>query len=221
MPDSKSTLITLTHPRSPAAEAYRTLRANLYLSGAEHPLHALVVASVAPGELKSVAVANLAVTMAQGGQRTILVDADLRRPLLHELFSASNERGLATLLDERDPLTAPPLAPVADVENLVLLPGGPPPLDPAAQLGSPRMDKVIAALRQRADVVLFDAPPVLAATDAMILGMKVDGVLLVVQAGHTSRDHVQQAKERLEKAHARIVGVTLTHATVDKSLGGY
>jgi len=221
MLDFKSTLVTLTHPRSPAAEAYRTLRSNLSLSSSDHPLHTLAVTSAAPGEDKSITLANLAVAMAQGGQRVILVDADLRHPSLHELFDAPNERGLVTLLDEQDALTSPPLVPVAEVEHLQLLPIGPPPLDPAAQLGSARMDKVIAALQKQADVVLFDAQPVLTATDATILGTKVDGVLLVVQAKHTSRDHVQQAKERLEKARVRVVGVALTHAAADKSLGGY
>jgi len=221
MPDSKSTLVTLTHPRSPAAEAYRTLRANLSLSCAGRPLHTLVVTPAAPDQDKSIALANLAVVMAQGGQRVILVDANLRHPSLHELFGAPNEHGLVTLLEEQDALTAPPLVPVAEVERLQLLASGPLPLDPAAQLGSARMDKVIAALQKQADVVLFDAPPVLAATDAAILGTKVDGVLLVVQAKHTSRDHVQQAKERLEKARVCVVGVALTHAAADKSLVGY
>ncbi len=219
MPDSKLAIITLTHPRSPAAEAYRTLRANLSLSSPDHPLRTLVVTSAAPGEDKSITLANLAMAMAQGGQRVILVDADLRHPSLHELFDAPNERGLVTLLDEQDALTAPPLVPVAEVERLQLLPSGPLPLDPAAQLGSARMDKVIAALQKQADVVLFDAPPILTAPDAAILGTQVDGVLLVVQARHTSRDHVQQAKERLEKARVRVVGVALTHAEADKSLG--
>ena len=219
MPDSKSTLITLTHPRSSAAEAYRALRANLAMFGAEHPLRALIVASAAPGEDQSIALANLAIVMAQGGQRVILVDADLRHPSLHELLGVPNERGLTTLLEEQDALSAPPLAPVADVDGLQLLPSGPSPLDPAAQLGSKRMEEVIAALQKRADIVLFDAPPVLAATDAVMLGMKTDGVLLVVQAGHTSREHLQQAKEKLEKAHVYIIGVALTHAPTDKSLG--
>jgi capsular exopolysaccharide synthesis family protein len=219
MPDFKSTLVTLTHPRSPAAEAYRALRANLSLFCADRPLHTLVVTSAAPGEDKSIVLANLAVAMAQGGQRVILVDANLRHPSLHDLFGAPNEHGLVTLLDEQDALTSPPLVQVAEVEHLQLLPSGPPPLDPAAQLGSARMDKVIAALQKQADVVLFDAPPVLTATDAAILGTKVDGVLLVVQARHTSRDHVQQAKERLEKTRVRVVGVALTHAAADKSLG--
>jgi non-specific protein-tyrosine kinase len=218
MPDTSS-LITLTHPRSPAAEAYRALRANLFLSTLDHPLHTLVATSAAPDEDKSVALANLAVVMAQGGQRLVLVDADLRHPSLHELFGVPNERGLATLLDGQDAVTAPPLATVADIENLQLLTSGPLPLDPAAQLGSKRMEEVIAALQKRAEVVLLDAPPILVATDAVVLGTKADGVVLVVKAGHTSREHVEQAKEKLEKAHVRIVGVALTHAPVEKSLG--
>ena len=221
MPDSKSTLVTLAHPRSPAAEAYRALRANLMLYAQEHPLHTLVVTSAAPGEDKSVPLANLAVVMAQGGQRVILVDADLRHPAQHELFGAPNERGLATLLEGQDALTAPPLTPATDVENLHLLTSGPLPLDPVALLGSKRMEEVLAALLKRADVVLLDAPPVLVAADAAILGMKADGVLLAVKARHTSRDYVQQARERLEKAHVRIVGVALTNAAPDRTLAGY
>jgi non-specific protein-tyrosine kinase len=218
MPDSKSTLITLTHPRSAAAEAYRALRANLFLSSREHPIHTLVVTSSAPGEDRSTVLANLAVAMAQGGQRVILVDADLRRPSLHELFDAPNERGLTTLLDGQDAVTAPPLAAMAEVELLQLLTSGPLPLDPAAQLGSRRMEEVIAALLKRTDVLLFSAPPILAAADAIVLGMKANGVLLVVEAGRTSRDHVQQAKERLEKARVCIVGAALTHARANSSL---
>jgi len=219
MPESKPNLVTLTHPRSPSAEAYRALRANLSLSATGHSLQALVVTSAAPNETKSVALANLAIVIAQGGQRVILVDADLRHPTLHEIFGAPNERGLTTLLEGQAALSAPPLIELADVENLQLLTSGPTPLDPAAQLGSKRMDEVIAALQKRADLVLFDAPPILSATDAAVLGMKVDGVLLLVKAGHTSRDHLQQAKEKLEKAHARIFGVALTNAPTDKSLG--
>jgi len=219
MPDSKPTLITLTYPRSPAAEAYRALRANLALASPDLPLHTLVVTSAAPGEDKSTTLANLAIVMAQGGQRVILVDADLRRPSLHALFGVSNERGLTTLLDGQDALTAPPLAPVADTEHLYLLTSGPLPLDPAAQLGSRRMEEVIAALLKRADVLLMDAPPVLVAADAVMLGMKTDGIVLIAKARHTSRAQLGQAKEKLEKAHVRIIGVALTNAPTDQSLG--
>ena len=218
MPDSQLILATLTHPRSPAAEAYRALRASLAMSGLEHPVHTLVVTSAAPGEGKSIALANLAVVMAQGGQRVILADADLRHPTLHELFGAPNERGLTTLLEGEDALSAPPLTAVVGVDSLQLLTSGPAPLDPAARLGSKRMEEVLAALQKRADLLLIDAPPVLAATDAAALGMKADGVLLIVQAGHTSREHLGQAKDKLEQAHVHLVGVALTNAPTDKSL---
>lgn len=213
-------LITLTDPRSPAAEAYRTLRANLTFAGLDKPIETLVVTSAAPGEGKSLAVANLAVTIAQGEQRTLLVDADLRRPGLHEIFGLPNERGLTTMFVEPEALADPPLQ-ASGVEDLWLLPSGPLPPNPADLLGSQRMDKVIAALRARADIILFDAPPLISVADGVVLGSKVDGVLLVLRSGHTRRDHAQQARELLERAHARVVGAVLTHAPRGTVLGGY
>lgn len=216
----KPELITLTDPRSPAAEAYRTLRTNLTFAGLDKPIEALVVTSAAPGVDKSVALANLAVTMAQGERRTILVDADLRQPGLHTLFGLPNDRGLTTLFVQPETLADPPLLQTG-VENLLLLPSGPLPPNPADLLGSRRMEEIIAALRSRADMLLFDAPPVVAVTDAAVLGAKVDGVLLVVAAGRSRRDHVQRARELLERAHVRIVGAVLTHAPRGVTLGGY
>lgn len=203
-------LITLTDPRSPAAEAYRILRTNLTFAGLDQPLEVLVVTSPAPEEEKSVAVANLAVTMAQGERRTILVDADLRRPRQHEIFGVSSDRGLTTMFVDPEAMANPPLVDVG-VENLWLLPSGPLPPNPADLLGSRRMDEVLAVLRTRADFLLFDAPPVVAVTDAAVLGRKADGVLLVMTAGRTRRDHALQAKELLERAHVRLVGVVLTN----------
>lgn len=203
-------LITLTDPRSPAAEAYRMLRTNLTFAGLDQPLEVLVVTSPAPEEEKSVAVANLAVTMAQGERRTILVDADLRRPRQHEIFGVSSDRGLTTMFVDPEAMANPPLVDVG-VENLWLLPSGPLPPNPADLLGSRRMDEVLAVLRTRADFLLFDAPPVVAVTDAAVLGRKADGVLLVMTAGRTRRDHALQAKELLERAHVRLVGVVLTN----------
>lgn len=223
-PTPKSSLVTLANPRSSAAEAFRTLRTNLMFSGMEKPLHTLLVTSVAqdvePQAGKSVTVANLAVSMAQGGRRTILVDCDLRRPFLHTLFSLPNERGLTTLLLEGD-LNRLPLAGVAGVENLAVLPSGPLPPSPADLLISRRMEEVIAALKSRADVVLFDAPPVTAVTDAALLASKLDGVLLVVNSGRTRRDDAQRAKELLEKIHVRLVGAVLTNAPSSHRNGYY
>lgn len=211
-------LITLTDPRAPASEAYRTLRTNLSFYNLDNPLRSLVVTSPAAGEGKSTTIANLAVTMAQSGRRTILVDCDLRRPSLHTIFGLDESPGLTNLaLSE---VTEPPLQKTA-VANLWLLSSGTQPPNPADLLGARRMDQVIADLLERADFLLFDAPPVLAVSDAAILGAKVDGVLLVVEAGKTRREHSERAKELLEKARVRIVGVTLTNAPQDSGVGGY
>lgn len=211
-------LITITDPRSPVSEAYRTLRTNLSFYSLDHPLRSLVITSPAPGEGKSTTVANLAVTMAQSGRRTVLVDCDLRRPQQAELFGLQSTPGLTTyMLNEVETI---PLQQTS-IENLWLLASGPIPPNPADLLGTSRMDDLIASLLKEVDIVLFDAPPVIAVTDAAILGAKTDGVLLVVQAGKTRRDHSERAKELLEKARVRIVGVTLTNAPRDNAVSGY
>lgn len=211
-------LITLTNPRSPVSEAYRTLRTNLSFYSLDNSLHTLVVTSPAPEEGAAETAANLAVTMAQSGKRTILVECDLRRPSLHTLFNLSAEPGLTnTLLEQQESV---PLQQTA-VENLVLLTSGAQPPNPADLLGSRRMDGLIEQLRQQADIIIFHAPPVAAVTDATVLGSKVDGVLLVIQAGKTRRDHAQKAKEILAKANVRLIGATLTNAPQDSSMGNY
>jgi non-specific protein-tyrosine kinase len=214
----KEALVTLTEPRSPAAEAFRTLRTNLIFSGLDRPLTTLLVTSAAPEEGKSLTLANLAVTMAQGGRKTILVDCDLRRPRQHELFGAPAEPGLTSMiLDNRD---EPALAGTS-VENLSLLPAGPLPPNPADLLSSRRMESLISTLKSRADIVLFDAPPIVVVTDAALLASKLDGVLLMVSAGRTKREHALRAKELLEKAHVHLVGAVLTNAAVDTSVSTY
>ena len=208
-------LITLTNPRSPVSEAYRTLRTNLSFYSLDNPLHTLVITSPAPDEGAAETAANLAVTMAQSGKRTILVECDLRRPSLHALFGLQAEPGVTnSLLGQQQ---AVPLQATA-VENLSLLTSGAQPPNPADLLGSRRMDGLIEQLRGQADIVLFHAPPVAAVTDATVLGSKVDGVLLVIQAGKTRRDHAQKAKEILAKANVRLIGATLTNAPQDSSI---
>lgn len=211
-------LITLTDPRSPVSEAYRTLRTNLSFSGLDTPIRSLVVTSPAPDEGKSTTIANLAVTMAQGGKRTILVDCDLRRPGLHELFGLRPEPGLTNLLLEQN---GEPFLQDCGVEGLQLLASGPLPPNPADLLGSMKIDSLLELLTSKADIVLLDAPPVIAVTDATVLGAKVDGVLLVIRAGKTKREHAERAKELLEKANVRIVGAALTNAPKESGLGSY
>ncbi len=218
--NTQANLITLTDPRSPAAEAFRTLRTNLYFSSLDQALETLVVTSAAPGDGKSTTLSNLAVAMSQGEKRAILVDADLRRPALHKLFGVSNSQGLTTMAVEEQALVEPPLLETG-VDNLWLLPSGPLPPNPAEILGSRRMEEIIAALKTRADIILFDAPPVIAVTDAAVLGTKVDGVLLVVRAGKTRREHALRAKETLERVKVRLVGAVLNNAPPDQSMGSY
>ncbi|MFN2270684.1 MAG: CpsD/CapB family tyrosine-protein kinase [Anaerolineae bacterium] len=213
-------LITLTDPRSPASEAYRTLHTNLTFAALDAPLKTLVVTTAAPDDEKGKILANLAITMAQSEQRIILVEADLRRPSLHDIFGVAGEPGLTTMIVDETTLDNPPLAETS-VPNLWLLPSGPLPPNPSDLLGSQKMEQAIAALTSRADVVIFDAPPVVSATDAVVLGTKVDGVLLVASAGRTKREHAQRAKDLLERVHIRIVGTVLNNAPHGITLGGY
>jgi capsular exopolysaccharide synthesis family protein len=221
---SQLDLITLTDPRSPASEAYRTLRTNLEFTGLEHSLRSLLVTSAA-GAVKSGMIANLAVIMAEGGRKVILVDGDLRRPELHEIFHLDNDRGLSDLLrpgegiEQDDDLDE--LLEESGVDGLRVLTSGPLPQNPSVLLGAPEMAQVIDALIAQADLVLFDAPPVLAVTDASLLASRVDGTLLVVRAGGTRREHVQQAKTLLGKVNARLVGAALTNARLDGAFSNY
>ena len=204
-------LITLSQPRSAASEAYRSLRTNLMFSSVESPIQTLLVTSAARDDQKSVTLANLAVTFAQSGSRTILVDADLRQPKQHEIWNLDPKLGLSRMMMPDGAIGDPPLQATA-VDGLEIVCAGDLPPNPADLLGGQRMNEIIAALKKRAEYVLFDSPPVLAATDAALLGIKLDGVLLTVRAGETRRDHTVQARQALERIHVRVVGAVLTDA---------
>lgn len=217
----KPDLITITNPRSPVSEAYRTLRTNLEFSSLDHPLRSLLVTSPASAADKALTLANLAVIMAEGGRQIILVEGDLRKPELHEIFGVKNEMGLSDLVREnRDDPAHLPLKD-SGVEGLRLLTSGLLPQNPSVLLGSARMEHVIAALTDQADMVLFDAPPVIAVTDAALWAAKVDGTLLVIRAGGTEREHVERAKALLDKVNAHLVGAVLSNASLDSRLSGY
>lgn len=209
-------LITLTDPRSPAAEAYQSLRTNIEFSGLERSLHSLLVTCADPETDKSRALANLAVVMAQAGDRVIVVDGDLRRPHQHEIFGLGNSRGLTDWLKEGG---APSLQESA-TPGLRVLTSGPLPPNPVALLSSNRLADLLAELNNEADYILCDAPPVLAVTDAALWAGKVDGVLLVINAGRTKRDQAKRARDVLEKVRAHIVGAVLTNTEDEIAVGG-
>jgi non-specific protein-tyrosine kinase len=220
MNDKWKELITVSEPRSPISEAYRTLRTNLDFASLDQALKTLVVTSAGVGEGKSTTLANLAVVSAQAGRKVILVDADLRRPTLHQIFGLDNGKGLTTVIMDDDALTMPPLQSTG-LDNLALLTSGPLPPNPADLLGSKRMGEAIAALVGQADQVFFDTPPVVAVTDAALLATKVDGVLLVVSAGKTRREHARTAVQRLDQINARLVGTVLTNVQMGAGFTGY
>lgn len=212
-------LVALRDPRSVAAEAYRTLRTNIQFSSLDKPLHTLLVTSTSADEGKSTTLANLAVTMAQAEQRVILVDCDLRRPSLHTFFNLQNEVGLTSMILAQDEMPTPLQS--TPIPDLKLLASGPLPPRPADILGSRRMEAVIERLRNEADVVLFDTPPVVAVTDAAVLATRVDGVLLVLQANKTSRERARSAREILDKVKANVVGAVLNNAEIEQEYDYY
>ena len=201
-------LITLTQPSSPAAEAYRSLRTNLYFAGLESPFKTLVIVAPSAIEQKGNALANLALVMAQADRRVIAVDADFRNPELHTLFGLGNELGLsAALASDRATINLQSTS----VPNLSILTSGPAPAIASDALNSKRMVAVIDALKQQADLVLFNAPPISLASDAGILASACDAALLVICNGKTRREVAQAAKELLVRARTRVLGALLLH----------
>lgn len=213
-------IITIDQPRSPISEAYRTLRTSIDFAGLDRPIKTLLVTSASPGEGKSSTLANLAVVSAREGKRAILVDCDLRRPTLHTFFGLPNTEGLTTCLVSPDGVSAPPLQETG-VDNLWVLTSGPVPPNPLELLGSRRLEEMFAALADKADIILVDAPPIVAVADAAVLASKLDAVLLVVRADHAKRGYLERAKALLEKVNARVIGAALTNVQIDSALTRY
>lgn len=212
-------MIAYTKPRSPAAEAYRTLRTNIQFASLDRPLRRLLLTSAGPEEGKSTTLANLAVTMAQAERKVIVVDCDLRRPSQHTIFNLRNTSGLTSVFLDDAPDRGDaelPLQPTA-IPNLWVLTSGPLPPNPAELLASSRMDAILDRIGARADVILLDSPPVVAVTDASVLSAKVDGVLLVVGAGKVKRDVARRAKAQLEAVNAHVVGLVVNNVPFDSA----
>jgi len=220
MNGKQNELIAISEPRSPISEAYRTLRTNLDFASLDKDLKTIVVTSASGGEGKSTTLANLGVVSAQAGRKVILVDADLRRPSLHTVFGLGNEAGLTTMMRDESSLASPPLQETG-IEGLWVLTSGPLPPNPADVMGSRRMEEVIGVLANEADQIFFDTPPVVAVTDAALLATKVDGVLLVISAGHTRREQARTAVQRLEQINARLVGTVLTNVEMGAAIQDY
>jgi succinoglycan biosynthesis transport protein ExoP len=200
-------VVSLVFPRSPAAEAFRALRTNLEYVSVDETVDSILVTSSVPGEGKSTVAANLAVVLAQGGRKTLLVDADLRNPSIHEMFRFPNNVGLTTVLRNNSRASAP--LHVTEVVGLSVLLSGPAPPNPSELLGSERMRTVLSSLRESFDVIVLDSPPLTAVTDAAILSRLASGTLLVVRARKTRRATVRLGRDALAKVSAHLLGVVV------------
>ncbi len=202
---------SVAQPRSPAAEAMRLIRTNLEFASASSPVDRILVTSPNAGEGKSTLVANLGIVMAQSGLRTVIVDADLRRPTQDRVFGVSGSEGLTTLLThpERSWET---IAKKVAVPNLLLIPSGPLPPDPADLVSSRRFADLLARISAEVDLVVIDAPPMLVASDALAIAAETDGVLLVCHANRTRLDALSQVTESFRDHNIRLIGVVLNRA---------
>ena len=186
-------LIALLNPLSPIAEAYRRLRTNIQFSRPDGEVRTILVSSAGPGEGKSVTSMNLAVTVAQAGQRTVYIDADLRKPVGHKMMGQSREPGLVDLLFEPGRTDYEPFA--SPVDNLYIIPAGRSVPNPSEIVGSQRMRDLLVSLKKDFDFIIVDTPPILAVTDALSVATQVDGVLLVCSAVETTWQAVERSNE--------------------------
>ncbi|RKY87049.1 hypothetical protein DRQ11_07160 [candidate division KSB1 bacterium] len=212
-------LVTHLKPKSPYSEAYRSLRTQIQYARSEKPVQTILVSSPGPGEGKSTSVTNLAITMAQMGSKTILVDSDLRRPVLHSLFDLKRDVGLSNYLVGRAEIEE--VIRPTSVDNLYLISCGILPPNPSELLGSKRMQELIQQLKNEYDYVLFDSPPLIAVTDAVVMAPWVDGVVLVLRSGKTDRDAAVRAFELLRNVKANVLGTLLNDVLPSYMYGSY
>lgn len=196
------------HPRSSAAESFRTLRAAIALAARADKMRVFGVTSSIPSEGKSLCASNFAIVTAQSGSRTVLMDADLRRPSVHKAFQIHAPVGLASYL-QGDTDNLDDIVHKSDVPNLDVIACGPIPPNPSELLDTPRMAKLLEELRRRYDRVVMDCPPVSAVSDPLVMGAKADGILYVMKFKKIRREHARRSVQRIQDAGIQVVGVLL------------
>jgi capsular exopolysaccharide synthesis family protein len=203
------------HGRSSIAESYRHLRTSVLLSTAGRAPKSLLVTSSLPGEGKTTTAVNTALSLAQTGAEVVIIDADLRRPRLQSVFGMQGQLGLSTILSsDMDEEGMIAMVGRDKATGLNVLVSGPIPPNPAELLGSDQMRKLIATLQTRFTHVVVDSPPVSSFTDGVLISTMVDGVLLVVHGGKSSRHIVRRSKQLLQDVGAKIFGVVLNNTPV-------
>ena len=209
-------------PKSPIAEAYRTFRTNVVSLPTKVPGGGklFLVTSSGPKEGKSTSAGNLAITLSQMRSKTVLVDCDMRRPMIHNLFMVSRENGLSKFLTT-DEIDIHDIIKPSGMDNLDIITSGHVPPNPSELLSSKKMDELFAKLREEYDYIIIDSPPIIAVTDALILSKKVDQLVLVIRVNSTERAIIEQAKSLLHNIDVKVAGVVVNGIEVKKYYSGY
>ena len=213
-------LITRENPKSPVSEAYRSLRTSITYASADKQVKSILVSSSGPGEGKTTTVANLAITFANLGKRTLLIDTDLRRPVVHKVFNCSRDNGITSYLSgiEKDFNN---IIQETTIDNLFVVTSGIIPPNPSELIGSKRMADLIKKLEGEWDMVLFDSPPLVAVTDATMISKEIDQIIMVVKSGHTDKKAFNHTVSSLRNVNAPLGGIILNAVTNKNSYGSY
>jgi len=206
-------IITFHKPKSNISEAFRSLRTSVLFSFPEHTPKSLVITSFTPGEGKTFASINLSLIMAYAGQKVLLIDADMRKPQLHKTLKLENDMGLSNFIIGEEPF----IQPSGLDERLHIMTSGPIPPNPSELLGSQRMADFVEKIKKEYDMVIIDSPPISSVTDALIIGSKlVDGIILVIHGGVTTKEMAIRAVNQIRAINARIIGAVLNNIDLGK-----
>lgn len=213
---SSDKLVALHHKKSPATEAFRTIRTNLQFMSPDKELKVIMVTGSEAGIGKSTVASNLALTFSMTGEKTLLIDTDMRKPILHKLFDLPNFQGLSSYLaGDQDQIED--LIQECNHSDTFLLPAGPIPPNPSEMLNSKKMEDLIKKCKKESAITIIDAPPLLPVTDALLLSQKVDGVIMVAETNQTKKEVFTKGIERLQQVNANILGTILNKYPVNKS----
>ncbi|EKU49996.1 polysaccharide biosynthesis tyrosine autokinase [Staphylococcus massiliensis] len=209
------TLIAHTNRKSVMSERFRGIRTNIMFSASDKAISTLVITSERPSSGKSTMSSNIAVTYAQAGFKTLVLDGDMRKPTQHYIFGVQNQKGLSNvLINQHEPEE---VIESTMVENLFILPSGPIPPNPSELIGSVKLETLINLLNETFDMIIIDTPPVLSVTDAQLFTEVARNVLFVIDAEMNNRDHVRKAMNLVKKANGKVIGAVLNNAKVSKA----